>query len=284
MSKPVPQFDSERPWGQLAPTGISRWLIRACHGLSAKLPLLYRIALILRRPLKYGADHAFDVTVWGLRLRLLPRGNISEAKVLFTPQFFDRAELDWLASHLLSNGTFVDIGANAGAYSLAMRSRFGAGIRILAVEPDPEMRRRIAFNLASNGIQNIEICPVALSDKQGEAQLELSVTQRGQNALVDAPAGANTLTVPVDTLASLLQSRGVTRVDAFKIDVEGHEIRVLGHFFANAPQSLWPKAIVTEYKDDTCAEILRILGGAGYVQVRTTKLNWMFERRNAAVA
>ncbi len=279
MSKPVPQFDSERPWGLLAPTGISRWLIQACHSLSAKLPLLYRIALILRRPLKYGADHAFDVVVWGLRLRLLPRGNISEAKVLFTPQFFDRAELDWLASHLSPRGTFIDIGANAGAYSFAMRSRFGTGIRILAVEPDPEMRRRIAFNLASNDIQNIEVCPVALSDKQGEAQLELSVTQRGQNALVDAPAGANTLTVPVDTLVSLLQSRGVTRVDAFKIDVEGHEIRVLGHFFANAPQSLWPRAIVTEYKNDTCADILRILGGAGYAQVRTTKLNWMFERK-----
>lgn len=280
MSRPVPQFDSERPWGQLAPTGISRWLINACHGLSARVPFLYRIALLLRRPLKYGSTHAFDVDVWGLRLRLLPRGNISEAKVLFTPQFFDRAELDWLASHLHSTGTFIDIGANAGAYSFAMRSRFGGDIRILAVEPDPEMRRRIAFNLATNDIRNIEVCPVALSDKQGEAQLELSVTQRGQNALVDAPSGgANIVTVPLDTLASLLQSRGINSVDALKIDVEGHEIRVLGHFFANAPQNLWPKAIVTEYKGDTSAEILRILGGSGYVQVRTTKLNWLFERK-----
>lgn len=279
MSRPVPQFDSDRPWGDLAPAGISRWLISACHGLSGRFPVLYRVALLLRRPLKYGSTHAFDVNVWGLRLRLLPRGNISEAKVLFTPQFFDRAELDWLASYLGPNGIFVDIGANAGAYSFAMRSRFGAGIRIIAVEPDPEMRRRIGFNLGTNDIRNIEVCPVALSDKQGEAQLELSVTQRGQNALVDTPSGANTLTVPVDTLVALLQGRGVARVDALKIDVEGHEIRVLGHFFANAPQSLWPKAIVTEYKGDTSAEILRILGGSGYVQVRTTKLNWLFERK-----
>lgn len=281
MSKPVPRFDSEQPWGRLAPTGLFGWLIRACHGLSSSPRWLYRIALLLRRPVKYGAKTALDVDVWGLRLRLVPRGNISEVKVLFTPQFFDKDELDWLASHLSPTGTFVDIGANAGLYSLAMCSRHGRSLRVIGVEPDPEMRRRIAFNLATNDIRNIEICPVALSDKQGEAQLALRETQRGQNALVDTPGQSNTLTVPVDTLAHLLQSRGVTSVDALKIDVEGHEVRVFDHFYKNAPRSLWPKAIVTEFKDDTGPDILRILEGSGYKRVRITHLNWLFELQPA---
>ncbi len=268
-------FDAERAWGALSPRGMTRVLIGACHALNPRLP---RVARLLRQPVRYAARHALDVEVFGLQLRLSPRGNFSEGRLLFTPQSFDRTELDWLAGYLGPTATFVDIGANAGGYSLAIRSRFGSAIRILAVEPDPEMRRRIAFNLATNAIRNIEICPVAVSDTQGEAVLEIG-DNRGENALVDrASSSQRTVTVPVDTLVNVLAANRVAAVDALKIDVEGHEPRVLGHFFAHAPRALWPRAIVTEYKADTGPEILAILEGSGFRRVGVVTQNWLFEK------
>ena len=282
MHKPVPQFNIDQSWGYFSPRGWRSLLIHLCRRLNPRLPFSYRLSLWLRSPIKHGTPHPLDVLVWGLRLRLLPRGNISETKMLFTPDIFDPEELAWLASYLGPDAVFVDVGANAGAYSWFMRSQFGKNIRIIAVEPDPEMRRRLAFNLLTNDIRNIEVCPVALSDTQGEAVLQLCEDQRGQNALVDqASAMGQTITVPVDTLANLFAARAVDRIDALKIDIEGHEVRALGHFFSHAPASLWPRALVTEFKPETSADILRIMEGAGYRRAKITKLNWLFERAAA---
>jgi hypothetical protein len=58
-----------------------------------------------------------------------------------------------------------------------------------------------------------------------------------------------------DKIATLLETRntahswwpGESAVDALKIDVEGFEDRVLTGFFAEAPQALWPRAVVIEH-------------------------------------
>src|SRR3712207_8765815 len=51
---------------------------------------------------------------------LFRSNNISEKKVLFTPQFFDPEELGILKSRLKDAFTFIDVGANIGAYSLSV--------------------------------------------------------------------------------------------------------------------------------------------------------------------
>ena len=48
-------------------------------------------------------------------------------------------------------------------------------------------------------------------------------------------------------LQRILDDAGVDHVDALKIDVEGFEDRVLTGFFKDAPQSLWPRAVVIEH-------------------------------------
>lgn len=278
----LPAFDSERPWGAYLPKGVNRLLLGFCHGLTGRIKPFYRLVIFFRRPIKYRHVEPLDVTIWGLRMRLLPRGNLSEAKLLFSPQFFDPKELRWLTERMRAGATFVDVGANAGAYSFHMLSRFGRDIRIVAVEPDPEMRRRLAFNMATNGVDNMEVCPVALSDRQGRATLMLKEGQRGQNALAGGSAeilpGRRELEVEVDTLLDLLRSRGVTRIDALKMDIEGHEPVVLGHFFEHAPRELLPAAVIVEVKADTAPAIAELFQKNGYRRVGVTGLNWMFER------
>ncbi|HSI60398.1 MAG TPA: FkbM family methyltransferase [Ideonella sp.] len=283
MAAALPRFDDQAAWGAYAPAAWVRALLAACHAVPGRVPALHRLVIWLRRPVKYGVAHPLDVMQWGLKLRLLPRGNMSDAKLLFAPQFFDRAELALLAERLPPGGTFVDVGANAGIYSFwAHHCMRGRG-RILAVEPDPEMRRRLRFNLDSNGLSNVELAPVALSDRQGTAALLLNLSQRGENtlALEEASAAGGdrmALTVETDTLTHLLQAHGMARIDALKIDIEGHEPPVLRHFYAHAPEALWPRLVIVEFKQQTSEAITALFEGCGYRRLLATRLNWAFER------
>ena len=277
---PPPVFDDASPWGRYVPSLGMGMLLAVSHALPG---WLRRLTLVVRRPIKYGVHTPLDVNIWGLQLRLLPRGNMSEQKLLFAPQFFDPEELAQLRERLPAEGCFVDIGANAGVYSLwAHHCMQGRG-RIISVEPDPEMRRRLAFNLASNQIGDIEVCPVALSDHAGSAELQVNLAQRGENTLVAAEAQRaggerQAVTVELDTLLHLLQARGVTRVHALKIDIEGHEPPVLRHFLENAPATLWPDLVITEFKAETAPMIEALFTTRGYRRRTTTRLNFIFER------
>jgi FkbM family methyltransferase len=276
-------FDTALPWGSFAPRPWQRALLAACHAIPGAWAALYRLVFALRKPIKYGDGRPLDVTIWGHKLRLLPRGNMSEIKLLFAPQFFDRDELALLARHLRPGATFIDIGANVGVYSFWAARLVGQGGRILAVEPDPEMRRRLEFNLQSNACTQVEVCPVALSDHQGEGELLVNPAQRGENTLARveaAAAGGERVVqrVTLDTLVHLLVSRGVTSVDALKIDIEGHEPVVLGHFFAHADPALWPRLAITEFKRETAQAIEDQFVACGYRRVLSNGLNLAFER------
>lgn len=276
----VPEFDSDSPWGSYRPAPGIAVVLALAHAM----PLAWsRLTQLLRRPVKHGVTTPLDLEIWGLKLRLLPRGNMSEQKLYTAPRAFDPEELGLLRRRLQPGSVFVDVGANAGIYSFwAHRCMQGRG-RILAVEPDPEMRRRLAFNVGTNALTDIEICPVALSDHEGNAELQVRPSQRGENTLELSEAqraggDRRPLTVPVTTLLALLQSRGLTKVDILKIDIEGHEPTVLRHFLAHAPEALLPLAVISEFKDRTAQDILHLFAERGYRQRETTRLNFILER------
>lgn len=279
-SAPVPDFQAAEPWGSFPPPAGIAALLALAHTLP---PALSALTKLLRRPVKYGVSTPLDLTVWGLKLRLLPRGNMSEQKLYTAPQLFDRDEFALLQRRLKPGGVFVDVGANAGIYSFwAHRCMQGRG-RILAVEPDPEMRHRLEFNARTNGLTDIELCPLALSDHEGTAELQVNPRQRGQNTLdlgeaQRAGGERQSLTVPLTTLLALLQSKGIVKVDVLKIDIEGHEPPVLRHFLTHAPESMWPQAVISEFKDQTASDILDLFAARGYQRRETTKLNFILER------
>jgi len=132
------EFDDQAAWGAYRPGPI----IGVPLGIAHRLPYLLKpLTKILRRPAKYLARTPLDLVIWGLKLRLLPRGNLSEQKFYTAPQLFDPDEFAVLARVLATGGVFVDVGANAGIYSYWATQCMTKGGRILAVEPDPEMRR-----------------------------------------------------------------------------------------------------------------------------------------------
>lgn len=240
-------FDATAPFGAYRLGGFQRRRLSVCHSLPAIRPL-QQLGLALRRPLKYGLDHPVDVEIWGLRLRLMPYGNISEGRLLFVPQFFDRMERRALARFLKPGCVFFDIGANAGAYSFWVYSLFRQNCRIVAVEPDPELGRRIEFNRKTNAARNLTLYGCALSNRQGTGVLCLGADNKGRNCLGDSATDRSQqrVRVPVTTLYDLVQAARVAGIDALKIDVEGHDRVVLEDYFARAPEPLWPRMVLCE--------------------------------------
>jgi len=269
-------FDDRSAWGAHALRGFERALLGLAHRVPA-VPGGRRVALWLRHPLKHRLRGPVDAVVWGLRLRLMPRGNLSESRLLFLPGFVDRVERRELARRLGAGSVFFDVGANAGLYSFWASRLVGDSGRVVAVEPDGEMRRRVGFNLAANGVRNVTVCGCAVSDRSGEARLAVGEKNRGENRIEDTGEGE---AVVVRTLTELCEAEGVGRIDGMKIDIEGHEVRALRHFFEHAERGLWPRVLIFEDHGDAGGDGVRALvEGVGYREVCRGRLNRVHELR-----
>src|SRR5436853_3815510 len=181
-------------------------------------------------------DGCLDTMLWGMRLRLYPRRNGCEKNALFTPQMYDTLERRVLADAVRRKRdgtfTFVDIGANVGLYSLYLATC--GEVRTLAIEPQPGILDRLRFHLAANPTVKVDVLPIALSDRAGEATLVINDIDSG-GTHIDKDAGrrdaGERIMVASKPLLDVLRKAGITTVDALKIDVEGAEDIVLAPFF-----------------------------------------------------
>jgi len=244
-------------------------------------PVAKRVGTALRWLAAPKPDTCSDMMVLGSYMRLRPVGNASEKHLAFMPQLFDPSELAAIAATIAPGSVFIDVGANVGAYSLYAASRTSEGSIVIAVEPHPVALQRLRFNVAANDYANIRVEPLALSDKPGTAILEIVNSNIGQTSVVqgDGARSATAHEVPTETLLGLCRRHGLARLDALKLDIEGHEPPVLLAFFAEAPASLWPKVIVLEANGalDTSGLAAR-LAANGYAGEPTPQRNIIFRR------
>jgi FkbM family methyltransferase len=265
------------PWGTHAPDAYERAVLALTRAmpdnwLGLRLAILWR-RLIMRRI----GEGCRDVTLWGMRLRLYPRRNGCEKNALFTPQMFDAMERRVLGQAVRQKGdtfTFVDVGANVGLYSLYLASC--GDVRTLAIEPQPGILERLRFHLAANPSAKVDVRPVALSDREGEATLVLNDSDSG-GTHIDKPGldeSGKHIIVPSKPLLPVLSEAGITAIDALKIDVEGAEDIVLAPFLHDAPASLLPRLILIE---DTrgfwSTDVFALLAARGYTEAERSRQN-----------
>lgn len=220
-----------------------------------------------------------DIEAFGLKLRLHPKDNLSEKRIFLTPQCFDPEELSEIRQ-FMSKGhkTFLDIGANAGAYALVAAQAGGSASRVIAVEPQAEMRRRLLFNARQNQLHTIEVTGVALSDYEGEDIMRIVTGNHGGAALGGEGKGE---AVRVTTLPKLMDEMQVERIDAMKIDVEGGELPILSALFKEADQARWPKLMVLERADlanRDAPDAAALAQSKGYKVKKRTRMNVILER------
>ncbi|TGD95648.1 FkbM family methyltransferase [Methylobacterium nonmethylotrophicum] len=274
------------PFGTYAPAGLVRWIVSRTERLPDENWRARRLALLLRRcAIQMLRGRPLDVERYGARMRLHPYNNNCEKKVLFTPQFFDPAERRILVEKVLAGRArpdcvFLDIGANVGAYALFVAAQAGPGARILAVEPQPDVFDRLAFNIAQNPFGTVKAVACAVADKAGEMTLFVDPRNRGESSLkvVGTNEGA-AIRVPAVSLLDLVRGEGLTRIDAVKLDVEGAEDLILEPFLRQAPRSLHPALLIVEDGTDLWqTDLTALLTRHGYRRTAKTRLNLIFER------
>lgn len=121
---------------------------------------------------------------------------------------------------------FADIGANAGFYSIAVRST-NPGCEVISFECNPRVREIFLENIKLNRLDKISIRQEALSDKTGEGSLHVPArTGSGGGSLQNLhpeegePQKFSVSLMPLDSL-------NLKGLDLMKIDVEGAELSVI---------------------------------------------------------
>ncbi|MDG1825922.1 MAG: FkbM family methyltransferase [Henriciella sp.] len=190
-----------------------------------------------------------DVPLYGGRARLHHTGNNSEIKALLSPKRFAREEYEFCQKHMPEkDGVFLDIGGNAGIFSLYVASLMQSGT-LIAAEPQPMMFERLKQNFALNTDVserlNLHLIQTAIGGSE-PGTLTISTPESAGQASARLVEGIPTIDVPVTPMTDLLNAHGAAKLDVLKIDVEGFEDSILFPFFETADPSIWPKAIVME--------------------------------------
>ena len=240
---------------------------------------------LIRRVLSAGRTGPFDVEPFpGQRARLYPDENLSDKRVFGGVQFWDWAERAAIGRAIKAAAEpvyVVDAGANSGLYTLAARAEAdGKSVRILAIEPDPENLKRLAFNIEASGAgSDVTIAPVALADRTGDTHIVEGHANRGELHIA-----ADGRPVKMRPLAEVIREAGFPRIDALKIDIEDLEERVLRHFFENASGDQWPSMIIIEARRGADTPALTLLTGLGYEIAERTRMNAILLKRRTISA
>jgi FkbM family methyltransferase len=273
----IPDNDpSPPPFGAFVPTPAQAALISLAQRSRLKRgafrPMLSRLVNWLRAG-------PVDVAYQGASFRFYHQASATERGALFNPDY-NVEELDFLRKYTPAGGVFVDVGANVGTYALALARQVGASGKVIAIEPHPVTHARLAFNNAASGFTQVKLVAAAAGDADGELMIETDGDNLGASHIVSGQPKATAIRVPSWRLQRILGDAGVDHVDALKIDVEGYEDRVLTGFFRNAPQTLWPRAVVIEHlsRNEWLDDCIADMRARGYAETGTTRSNTLLLR------
>jgi FkbM family methyltransferase len=168
--------------------------------------------------------------------------------------------------------TFVDIGANAGYFTVLAALRVGSAGRVVAFEPNPVVRDQLRRHVELNAIADrVTIADVALSDRDDDGGTLFvscwpdndgisSLTPSAETMARGGLRGDATVAVRVRRFDTWSATATLDRIDLLKIDVEGAEAHVLKGMTATFDRSR-PRRIICETPRDS--EAVALLRGRG---------------------
>jgi FkbM family methyltransferase len=264
------------PFGAFAPTRAQAAVIALAHRSRLKRGAFRPMLSKLVNRLRAGP---VDMQYQGASFRFYHQASATERGALFNPDY-NLDELDFLRARTPPGGVFVDVGANVGTYAMVLARHVGASGKVIAIEPHPITHARLAFNRAASGFSQVHLVAAAAGPSDGELMIETDGDNLGASHIVSGDRPGNAIKVPAMRLQRILGNAGADHIDALKIDVEGFEDQVLTGFFKEAPQGLWPRAVViehlsrNEWQDDCIAD----MRARGYAETGRTRSNTMLVR------
>jgi FkbM family methyltransferase len=174
---------------------------------------------------------------------------------------------------------FLDIGANAGVYSVLLATK-NLGGEIIAFEPDPGNRARLLANIAANGLQQrIRVVEDAVGDKPGQVVLmEAGSHNRGESWIAhpdkppeEAPGVAQHVVRQI-RFDDVFSFSGKTIL--VKMDVEGSEF----HALAGMERTLRDNRcyLQVELYSDRFEDLKALFAKLGYRYLKTNYIDHYF--------
>lgn len=178
---------------------------------------------------------------------------------------------------------FVDVGANEGYFSILASKLVKTG-KVLAFEPQNRLVSVLKKNIQLNFTENVILCPIALSDCQGEATLHLSLSvNTGSSSFYKSWRNpSKKQKVETDSLDSYLKKLDVNQVRLIKVDCEGGENKVVKGLVESLSRGLIDFLLV-EYHEgiiglDEVRKTHKLIIQTGYVLSRIESGLWVYHR------
>lgn len=147
--------------------------------------------------------------------------------LIWSQGMYDYNNMHLIQLLLGGGGTFFDIGANIGSFTLTASEQRDA--RVHAFEPHPATFRRLKENVEANGRTNVFLHNLALGDSESTVLL----TDKAGSAINHIVSGASqepgTVVVQCRRIDTLCEALAVVP-EYVKLDVEGFEYDVLRGF------------------------------------------------------
>jgi len=156
-----------------------------------------------------------NVEINGVRFEVYPYQNCHD-RAIFCGSLFEEEsdEFSFFFKYIETPGHFIDIGANIGAICIPIAKRL-AGLKVIAIEPNPVNVKRLAHNVALNNLKGIEIFPYAIGPEGVLTLRNCNNRNSGQYSAVafsEDEATARPIEVRSMPLLSVLEKAQVAKI------------------------------------------------------------------------
>lgn len=183
----------------------------------------------------------------------------------------------------LTEGTFLDIGANLGFFTVRAARRLGPRGHVVAIEPHPARFELLRANVALNGLDNVSALPYAAGSANGRATIFEPDDSFGPHSLdVSCTAiGDTKFEVEMRTVDTMLDSIKAPPLKLVKIDVEGFEPQVIDGMIRTLGQTGVP-VIFEALNADALSQSKTSLSKVGYSVKQIDNVNFLAEHSKGA--
>jgi len=198
------------------------WMVLCYPSIGIPKSLRNRLLHVLGRAFDKFGIRSIPVTVNDVRLYIDPRNYWSLREYALSP-YYDKHEISAIRRLIPGEYTFIDVGANFGAWSFSLAGHFS---RLVAVEPDPRCYECCVRTARSLRLSNLDIVNVALADHDGDGLLYPCASHIGDSRIYN-PGDAdrmNPTRVKLMSFDSLVAKYNVnTERMVIKLDAQGAE-------------------------------------------------------------
>ncbi len=183
---------------------------------SSKIPRLHIVFCHLSKP-------KFDVTMENCDGKFFCRKGTIDAQ--FTAQAYEYPFRRYLKK--MTQGTFVDVGAHIGKYTIRMANQLGTSGRVISIEPEISNFEILKANVELNNLSNVTLLNIVCWNKNENLKLYLSPSMDTGKHSVKTPVSRDFVKVSGLRLDDILKDLHIEHIDFIKVDAEGADGEVL---------------------------------------------------------